>query len=166
MKADGPLSKTDAEEALSLAYVNAVAAYARYSTSKLDFDRDGVDLRIQGSGRMHPALELQLKATVNLVRRKDGLFRFDLKRRNYDLLREDAQTPRLLVVLHLPKDERRWLTIEADRLVLRHLAYWANLKGMPDSRNKRSVTIQIDPSNVFDVTTLQSLIEQSREGTL
>ena len=55
----------------------------------------------------------QLKATA-LSDSADGHYRFALKRRNYDLLREETQTPRLLVVLELPSDEDRWITITAD----------------------------------------------------
>ena len=111
------------------AYAQAVAARAGYLTSVYDFDRDGVDLRIQAGGDMRPALELQLKATINLGRPRDGHFRFRLNRRNYDLLRDQTQTPRLLVVLDLPRDQREWMTVTVDELVLRRCAYWLNLKG-------------------------------------
>lgn len=160
------LSEADEQEALSLAYAYAVAARARYSTSRPDLDRDGIDLRIQTGGPRYPALELQLKATVNLARTHDGRFRFRLKRRNYDLLRARAQTPRLLVVLDLPRERCRWLSIGEDELVLRHCAYWANLQGLAASGNKSSVTVYIRASNVFDVENLQSLMEQSRKGEL
>ena len=127
-------------------------------------DRDGVDLRIQAGGAMRPALDLQLKATVNLIDSNDGYYRFPLKRRNYDLLRMDTQTPRLLVVLDLPKDEHQWMTITEDELVLRHRAYWLNLKGWDETTNRTSVTVRIPERNIFDVEGLRALMEQSREG--
>lgn len=96
---DELLTAPDRQEALSRAYAHAVAAQAGYVTAVYAEDRDGVDLRIQAGGAMRPALDLQLKATVNLSQSEDGGFRFPLKRRNYDLLRIDTQTPRLLVVL-------------------------------------------------------------------
>lgn len=83
---DSLLATTDVEEALSRAYAHAVAARAGYTTAWYDFDRDGIDLRIQAGGEMRPALELQLKATVNLRPPQDGFVRFPLKRPNYDLL--------------------------------------------------------------------------------
>lgn len=95
------LTNADRKEALSRVYVHAVAARAGYVTAMYDQDRDGVDLRIQAGGEMRPAIELQLKATVHLAASDDGHFRFALKRRNYDLLRIETQTPRLLVVLDL-----------------------------------------------------------------
>ena len=64
---DSLLTAADREEALSRVYARAVAASAGYVTADPDFDRDGVDLRIQSGGAMRPALDLQLKATVNLT---------------------------------------------------------------------------------------------------
>ena len=63
---DSLLTDPDREEALSRAYAHAVAAQAGYVTAVYEQDRDGVDMRIQAGGDMRPALELQLKATVNL----------------------------------------------------------------------------------------------------
>ena len=97
------LAAPDREEALSRVYARAVAAIAGYVTAGTDFDRDGVDLRIQSGGAMRPALDLQLKATINLRASPDGHYRFPPNRRNYDLLRMETQTPRLLVVLDLPR---------------------------------------------------------------
>ena len=52
------LTVPDREEALSRVYTRAVAAIAGYVTADTDFDRDGVDLRIQSGGAMRPALDL------------------------------------------------------------------------------------------------------------
>ncbi len=49
------MSVTDREEALSRAYVAAVAAGAGYLTASMDFDRDGVDVQIRAGGAM-PAI--------------------------------------------------------------------------------------------------------------
>ena len=134
--ADVLLTGPDQEEALSRAYAYAVTARAGYVTAVPELDRDGVDLRIHAGGAMRPALDLQLKATVNLGESHDGHFRFPLKRRNYDLLRIETQTPRLLVVLDLPRDEHEWMTITTDELVLRRRAYWLNLKGYEETANE------------------------------
>ena len=159
---DSLLTTADQEEALSLVYVRAIAVRAGYTTSAPSLDRDGVDLQIQAGGLMRPALDLQLKATVNLKRRDDGHVRFPLKRRNYDLLRMETQVPRLLVVLDLPKDEDRWMTVTADELVLRHRAYWLNLQGREETLSKASITVEIPGGNLFHVESLRCLMEQSR----
>ncbi len=163
---DALLTVADQEEGLSRAYVQAVAARAGYVTAEYDLDRDGIDLRIQAGGAMRPALELQLKATVNLGKPREGLFRFSLKRRNYDLLRRPTQTPRLLVVLDLPKEEEQWLTITKEKLVLRRRAYWLNLYGLEETENRESITVPIPLQNVFDVESLRNLMEQSKRGKI
>lgn len=163
---DTLLTAPDREEALSRAYAYAVAARAGYVTSIPDPDRDGVDLRIQAGGAMRPALDLQLKATINLSKLHEGRFHFPLKRRNYDLLRQPTQTPRLLVVLDLPRDEHRWMTITADELILRRSAYWLNLKGAEELDNRSSVTVRIPTGNLFTVEGLRALMDQSRGGTI
>ena len=122
---DALLTTSDREEALSRAYAHAVSAQAGYTTAVYGEDRDGVDVRIQAGGAMRPAIELQLKATINLGEPGgEGYFHFPLKLRNYELLRIQTQTPRLLVVLDLPRDETQWMTITSDELVLRRRAYW------------------------------------------
>ena len=163
---DSLLTTADQEEALSCIYVCAVAARAGYTTSAPSLDRDSVDLQIQAGGAMRPALDLQLKATVNLERRDDGHVHFPLKRSNYDLLRMETQVPRLLVVLDLPKDEDRWMTVTVDELALRHRAYWLNLQGREETSSKVSITVAIPEGNLFHVESLRCLMEQSREGRI
>ena len=163
---DALLTDQDREEALSRVYARAVAADAGYVTAECDFDRDGVDLRIHAGGNMRPAIDLQLKATVNLTKVANGHYRFPLKRRNYDLLRQETVTPRLLVVLDLPKDTNQWLTITANELVLRRRAYWLNLKGSEETNNQTSVTVRIPTENVFEVESLRKLMDQSRRGNI
>ena len=110
---DKLLADTDSEEALSRAYIQAIAAGAGYVVATMDFDRDGVDVEIKAGGAMRPALDLQLKATINLGATNNGVFRFPLKVRNYNLLRISTQVPRLLVVLDLPKNPDEWLRVTA-----------------------------------------------------
>ena len=48
---DPLLARTDREEAISRAYVYALAAAAGYVIAEMDFDRDGVDLQVRAGGR-------------------------------------------------------------------------------------------------------------------
>ena len=149
-----------------MAYAHAVAARAGYATAVYDLDRDGIDLRIQAGGAMRPALDLQLKATINLGDPKDGAFRFSLPSRNHNLLCIPTQTPRLLVVLDLPRDERQWITVASSELTIRHRAYWANLSGRDETQNVGSITVPIPIQNVFNIPNLQALMAQSRTGRI
>lgn len=141
---DALMTSTDREEALSRAYVAAVTAGAGYVTALMDFDRDGVDVEIRAGGSMRPSLDIQLKATINLGELISGVFRFPLKRRNYDLLREETMIPRILVVLDLPANEMDWLNVHPDQLIMRRCAYWASLVGLEETENKESVTVSIE----------------------
>ena len=149
-----------------MAYVLAIAARAGYTTAERDLDRDGIDLSIQAGGAMRPALDLQLKATINLGVPRDGTFHFQLPVKNHNLLCLPTMIPRLLVVLDLPRDENRWMTVTVDELILRRCAYWANLAGQDETDNTESITVPIPENHLFDVPALQALMEQSRGGSI
>ena len=100
------LTDPDQKEGLSLVYARAVAARAGFLTSVPEPDRDSVDLRIQAGGPRRPALDLQLKTTVDLGEPQAGVLPFRLSTKNYNDLRILTQTPRLLVVLELPRRSR------------------------------------------------------------
>ena len=70
------------------------------------------------------------------------------------------------MVLDLPRDEQQWLTITDDELVIRHRAYWLNLRGREKTDNRESVTVAIPQANRFDVAGLQDLMERSRTGVI
>ena len=162
---DSILAPGDRKEGLSRAYVQAVAAAAGYTLTKQDFDRDGVDLQVRAGGEMRPSLDMQLKATVKLV--QDGAnWRFPLRKRNYDLLRERTMVPRVLVVLDLPEDEERWVSASAQELVMRRCAYWVAIPGAPESGNEHTVTVSIPTANRLDVPALKNLMDRARSGAL
>lgn len=161
------LTGPDRKEALSRVYVKALAARAGYATSVPEPDRDSVDLRVQAGGPRRPALDLQLKATTDIAESRDGLLRFRLSIKNYRDLREETQTPRLLVVLDLPTNERRWMTVKSEKLVLRRRAYWLSLQQEHDEVvDQETVTVSIPEANVLNVESLKVLMERSRTGDI
>lgn len=163
MSEDALLSTTDREEAFSRAYVAALAAAAGYTTSQPDFDRDSIDVTICAGGNVRPQINAQLKATINL-REVEGDYRFTLSMKNYDDLRRPTLVPRILIVLHLPRDEPDWLTISPDELILRRCAYWASLRGLPDVPDQQTVTVTIPSPNLLTVTSLQEMMARARGG--
>ena len=161
------LSGPDQKEGLSLAYVKALAARAGFSTSVPEPDRDSVDLRIMAGGPRRPALDLQLKATIDLAEPQAGFLPFRLSIKNYSELRVETQTPRLLVVLELPQDESRWMTVTTEELVLRRRAYWLSLQqGHEEVVGQQTATVRIPEGNVFDIEALRVLMERSRSGEI
>jgi len=166
MTDDSLITSNDRAEQFSLAYVQAVATGAGYTTSTPSLDRDSVDLTVHGGGNMRPSLNIQLKATKTLRSPKDGHFQFPLKARNYNLLRLETITPRLLVVLDLPDNEHDWLEVTPAKLVLRNAAYWMSLRQAPETDNETSVTVSLPQQNLFDVAGLKSLMQQARSGAI
>ena len=161
------LTAPDQKEALSRVYVKALAARAGYSTSVPEPDRDSVDLRMQAGGPRRPALDLQLKATTDFAEPQGGFLSFRLSIKNYNDLRVPTQTPRLLVVLELPTDESRWVTVTPEDLVLRRRAYWLSLQqGHDEVVRQQTVTVRIPEQNMFDVEALLALMERSRMGEI
>ena len=85
MVSDALLNSDGRKEALSKAYVHAVAAGAGYTTAVYDYDRNKSDILVQAGGYLSPAIGLQLKATTNLRRlrgSRQGLLSFQVRRRD------------------------------------------------------------------------------------
>ncbi len=161
------LKEPDQKEALSRIYMQALAARAGYLTSVPVPDRDSVDLRIHAGGARRPALDVQLKATTTFPESQDDFLRFRLSIKNYRDLRLDTQTPRLLVVLELPKDRSQWMTVTGEELVLRRRAYWLRLKQENEEVvHQKTVTVYIPKDNLLGVESLQNLMKKSRTGEL
>lgn len=161
---DALLGDNDKREALSLAYLAAVAAIAGYATARPDFDRDSVDLMIKAAGSMFPQLDIQAKATSAPKWRPDGLH-FQLKRKNYDDLRARRQNPLILVVLELPQDESHWLDCTTDALVMRRSAWWLSLKGYAEIESASNVVV-LPEEQRLDPPCLVALMQKVREGVL
>ncbi len=161
------LTEPDQKERLSRVYVMALAARAGYLTSVPEPDRDSVDLRIQAGGNYRPALDLQLKATTVIPENQGDSLPFRLPMKNYRDLRDKTQTPRLLVILELPKDKEQWMLVTDQELVLRRRAYWLSLQqDYEEISDQETVTIHIPTENVLDVQSLQHLMEKSRTGEI
>ncbi len=164
---DGLLTGPDQKEGLSLVYAKALAVRAGYLVSVPEPDRDSIDLRIQAGGAHRPALDLQLKATTSIGAPRNGSLSFRLSIKNYNDLRIETQTPRLLVVLELPSDEAQWMTVTMEQLVLRRRAYWLNLQRHHEEiTDQETVTVHIPERNILGVESLRELMDQSRTGEL
>jgi hypothetical protein len=154
------------QEALSKAYVRALSGACGFTVADRDFDMDGVDLEINAGGNMRPSLAVQLKATTTLLPPKDGVIKYALKVRNYDLLRISTQTPRLLILLDMPALEAEWIEVGDDALLLRRRAYWMNLLGQPATPNEATITIDIPEANRLTKQALEDLLNQSATGAI
>lgn len=158
---------------LSKAYIHAICYHAGYKVDYTGEDDFGVDLTIKEvksrpSGKFSESgviLNVQLKATANYTE-TDKEITYELKNKNYnDLADKDVETPIILVILLLSKDESDWLDQNTEQLILKRCAYWCSLKGESQKNNEDSkTTIHIDKSRIFSVENLKNLFEVINSG--
>ncbi len=162
------LTRNHRQEAISRAYVQAVAARCGLGCSLHDFDY-GIDLTlndIRRRGRRYMAsgfkLDIQAKSTTGSAR-TDTEVLYDMEVKSYDDLRSpQLGCPRILVLLVLPEDEAQWTGQTEEHLLLRHCAYWLSLRDQGPSRNQRTVRVAIPRTNVFSVEALHELMGRVR----
>lgn len=136
------------KERFSVAYINAVATRAGYQMVEPPVDRDSVDGVLMGDSGRRPRIEFQAKATSrDLIRGERVAFPLSIK--NYDDLRADVQTPRILIVVLMPDNETEWLAQTDEELCLRCCGYWLSLADRPPVVNSDNVTVHIPLANVF-----------------
>lgn len=156
------------QEAVARAWVEAVAAHAGVSIShpRPDYGIDLVLNHVQRRGTGYSEsgfkFDVQLKSTASDDDLTGDVW-YDLDVRAYTALRHPAPpTPRLLVLVVLPKDESAWTTSGPDGLTTRRRAFWANLAGQPAVPNRRTVRVSISAGNDFTPAALAALFAQLR----
>ena len=149
----------------SIAYIRAVAAVGGYGVLETgaDEDLDSVDGKLLSFAGTRPQIDFQAKATTRHAL-GDGGIHFPLPIKNYDDLRADTRTPRILIVLLVPPDRNDWLTQSADELCLRRCAYWLSLEGKDAVSNSSSVTVTVPAANVFGRKQLEYLMNRAAAG--
>ena len=164
-----PLTPENIESELSYAYLHAVASKAGVccEVAGRHEDNAGVDARLVGWGpfpnggwREEVDIKIQLKATVKepavvgdtLSYSLSGISRYD------DLRSETVATPRILVVLFLPKDSVNWITHNDEGLSLHKCAHWVSLRGAKPSDNKTAQTVYLPKAQRFDADGLMNLM--------
>ena len=155
-----PLTNQNIESELSYAYLHAVAARAGVGckVSSRHDDNVGVDAELTGLGPFHNGgyrqevdIKVQLKATVKQPALVGDSFSYSLTGINqYNDLRTDTvSTPRILVVLFLPSDEKDWLVHTEDAL---------SLRGANASSNTVAQTVYLPKNQTFDPSGLINIL--------
>ena len=150
-------------ELLSLAYVRAVAANSGYQVSRPEIDNDSIDGILIASVGRRARIDFQAKATTQNLVWGDHI-RFPLSIKNYNDLRDSTMTPRILVVLMMPRDRDKWLGQTNEELCLRRCAYWMSLENLPEVPNKDSVTVYVPTANIFSSEQLINLMRKVEKG--
>lgn len=162
------LPRSHRQEALSRAYVRAVAAQASVSCGDIVQDY-GLDMYLRGIEEVNgeyrdtgPQLDLQLKSTIRPAERTDEVV-YDLEVRAYNLLRlETVYRPCFLVLLVLPADEPLWLTQSADELIIRRCAYGLSLRGAAATANQETIRVSFPRTNVFSAELVRQWMDETR----
>lgn len=152
-------------EDLGVAYIMAVCARAGCAAEPVRRDY-GIDLKVQYyealGERVVPAgcFEVQLKSTTQWQLVQEGL-RYELDIDTYEFLTlPRGQVPRILVVFAMPPDEKSWVQQDDDVLALRRCAWWADLAGASQSKNRRSITLTLPAQQRFSVGALRGVLMQ------
>lgn len=125
------------KEAISLRYIELIAAYNGYKTSS-SYPDYGTDLsiievgyRIENDRKKYldtgRELKFQLKATtVSSIIEENSTIKYDLDAKTFnDLIeRKSKSYPLLLVLFILPINKREWINISDDELIAKKSAYW------------------------------------------
>ena len=148
-----------------MAYIRAIAADGGYGVleTAADEDPDCVDGKVVSSTGMRPQLDFQAKATTRHALGNGGIH-LPLPMKNYDDLRADTRTPRILIVLLMPPDGDDWLTQSECELCLRRCAYCLSLGGMGAVSHSSGVMGTIPAANLFGRKQLDYLMNRTAAG--
>lgn len=162
------------KEAISLRYIELVAAYNGYKTSSAspdygtDLDIKEVDFRLENNHKRYfetvRELKFQLKtSTENSVIVEDNLIKYDLNTSTYnDLIsRKNTKNPLILILFVLPHDKVNWLNISDEQLIAKKCAYWfypENTEILTENTGKKRITIS--KTNFISNDTLNILFER------
>ncbi|MGA3132484.1 MAG: DUF4365 domain-containing protein [Terracidiphilus sp.] len=161
------MSQSHQQERFGDAFLLAVASVAGCAYAKPETDNDSIDWTLSCKLSRRPKIDVQIKTTLF-----DGEFAemipYPLKKKNYnDLILTDVLTPRILVLVAVPREIDSWLTVTQEQLVLKRSAYWVSLAGFPESENETTVTVHVSTSQPFTVDGLCRMMHQiNEEGTL
>lgn len=153
----------------SFAYINAIASAAGYAFIIIPkVDEDSVDIMIQQRGRgdqfpLIDTLNIQVKSTY-AYEPKGGFISYPLEIKNYDDLRRESSPPRILVVVHVPKEKKDWLIHAENSMILNYSAYWLSLRGMESTSNKEKIIVKIPLKQRFTTDSLQEMMNGLAEG--
>jgi len=158
------MSRTAQQECFGDAFLMAVASVAGCATSFRRPDDDSIDWTLSCGLPRRPKLDVQMKTTIAETGTED-VISYALKRKNYDdLILTDLVSPRILVLVLLPRDLSNWLALAPAELVLCHCAYWVSVRGKPSSDNETTVTIHVPRVNLFTPESLHTMMDTINEG--
>ena len=163
------LTEANVEAELSYAVLHAIASQAGFACEYRGRHADaaGIDATVLEDGdglapdsTLHfVSLDVQLKASYRDLHEANGKLSFPLTVPHYDKLRSvKLGSPRLLVVLRLPRNRAEWLHVTPEALVAKRCAYWVSVHGAPDIAGQKNCTVYVPTANVLTPDSLRGLM--------
>lgn len=161
------------KEALSKAYVRAIAAKAGVNIAESDEDF-GIDLSLRqvivrnnnGTNRIvesGASLDIQLKCSET-PQITDTEVIYDLEAKTFNDLADPEANYRILVLLVVPNDEGNWINHTPEQLSIRQCAYWCSLKGETLTTNTATKRISIPLTQSFTPEVVGEMFRKINEG--
>jgi len=156
-------------EQFQLSYVGAVAAAAGCTIVGEPKVDDGVDIVLSHRSPNHLRsgavyLELQLKATSDIVTSRTRVLSSDMRADRYDEhIDPDPNVNRIVVLMSMPRDQSGWIEASHQNLLVRHCAYWVNLSGRSPSSAVRP-TVNASVEQIFDDLALCAIMARIGQG--
>lgn len=167
-----PIPPEHMKERLSIAYVSAVAAKAGAACRATTAPEYGTDVHIVKVKMLNTGkyvdtgyiLNCQVKSTSNFEIQGDRVA-YDMDADDFNKLATWEGGVCLLILFCLPDSMDDWLDLTEKELTLRNCCYWTIIKD-PPTNNKSSKRVTISRSQLFTPDTINSLLEQLKQGVL
>ncbi|AWV14786.1 hypothetical protein A3862_04125 [Methylobacterium sp. XJLW] len=162
-----------AQEAISLAYVHALAGAAGLNLAPpttFDYGIDGTFHPVKNvGGRLIQSafpVEFQMKSTTVWRHEGDHVV-YDLSARAHHILtdRERGQAMAILILLCMPPEAVDWVVGSEEHLHLRRCCYWYRPPG-PPTENTATVRIRIPRTQVLTADSLRAIMATARAEAL
>lgn len=167
-----PIPLSHMKERLSEAYVRTVVARAGAKFDPPEAPEYGVDgairkVRLLPNGKYKGTgwlFYIQIKATENIELR-DGFVSYKMDGEAYNkLVTWEGSAFCILVVFRVPKEQKDWLNISEENLLLKNCCYWTILPAAPEINPNSSKTIRIPREQIFNPETVETLLQRVENG--
>ncbi len=167
------MTENHQKEALSRAYIHAIAAKAGANVNVNTYDY-GIDVEFNEIKNIDgerletgSTFKCQLKATKNWSMNGDEVV-YTLKAETYNRLvkiRNHATLPLVLILLCLPPNQDEWHEMCEEFLKIRRCCYWLHWDYGLETTNTSGINIHFPRSQIFTPEALVMLFQQFRRGT-
>lgn len=150
------------------AHVQGVASAAGCVISEPRVD-EGVDLVLTHRADQHrddkrARLEVQLKATAHNLSADGSTISVSMKKNRYNYFcTPNPIIPKIVVIMHLPREQEDWLKVGGDHTQVHYGAYWVNLDGQPTT-DAITITVSAPTANRFTDIELCKMMVRIGQG--